>query len=259
MFFPAPPPADRDIEGLRALRRSLNSPVVAIEMLPTGPASAAIVLHGGPGDRPRVTIALRSARSGQLAFFTADEERAQFGSPAVALDAALSFAESMGFLFDDDEVEAVGDDGPAHAARFWRAFVSTDAPWESSQAPGAGPDELLLEEIDVVAPGTAPDRPVGPESVPRAETAPEEVEIAAREADPPDQAPDELPPVAGAAPDPGDPGEAGETAEAVADPGPPAVDPVLLLTKFRRVAGGPGAPEAPDGRSNAHIRMVSRF
>jgi hypothetical protein len=42
---------------LRALRLSLNTPVVAIEALPVGPAAAGIALHRGP-EGALLTVAL---------------------------------------------------------------------------------------------------------------------------------------------------------------------------------------------------------
>jgi hypothetical protein len=234
MFFPASAPPDCDAQGLRALRRSLNTPVVAIDLLPPGPATAAIALQQGAADAPRVTIALRATRSGQLAFFCADDERAQFGSPAVAMDAALSFAESMGFLFDDDEVEGVGDAGPSQAAQVWLAFVSTDTP---AAVERREPDELLLEEFDILEP------------------VPAEVEIEAKDADHSDSDRDAASPAFEALPGKV-PLEADEEAEAPFDPG---FDPALVLTKFRRSFGAPGALELPSERHDTQIRVMSRF
>jgi hypothetical protein len=238
MFFPASAPPDCDVQGLRGLRRSLNTPVVAIDLLPSGPASAAIALQHGSDDAPQVTIALRATRSGQLAFFSADEKRAQFGSPGVAMDAALSFAESMGFLFDDDEVEGEGEAGSTQAAQIWRDFVSTDAPAVVSRR---APNEVLLEEIEVL------------------EQAPAPVEIEARSADLTDSIPDAVPPAVppavgvllGRAPF-----EADEQAEAPFDP---VLDLALVLTKFRRGSEASIAAEPPSERHDTQIQVMSRF
>ena len=102
------------------LRLSLNTPVVAIEQLPVGPAAAGIALHQAPAGRSLV-LAIRAVRTGQMLFFVPDTDwQAQHG-PELALEAALSFAESMGFLFDDD---AARDDG----ARKWTEFLAEAAP-----------------------------------------------------------------------------------------------------------------------------------
>jgi hypothetical protein len=116
---------------LRALHVSLNSPVVAHESLPNGPASAAIAL-----DAQGALLCLRSVRTGRTAFFHSREELAS--TPRLALDAALSFAESLGFLFDAD---AVALRGAAAAVRLWEELCGDAAPL-------ARPDADDLEEGD---------------------------------------------------------------------------------------------------------------
>ena len=140
MFFVSPESADPDSRELRALRRSLNTPVIAVEGLPVGPASAAIALHAGPPDRPRVTIAVRSLRGESVCFYTASEALTDLNSQDLALDAALSFAEGMGFLFDDDEVAAGGDAGPQQAARAWRELLDADPPPLEDVVAGGEPE-----------------------------------------------------------------------------------------------------------------------
>jgi hypothetical protein len=117
--------------GLRALHVSLNSPVVALELLPTGPASAAVAQ-----DAAGALVCLRSVRARQTRFFASTDDLA--ATPALALEAALSFAESMGFLFDDDEVRLRGPEG---AAQLWEE-ISGDA------APGASLAPAEVEEPD---------------------------------------------------------------------------------------------------------------
>lgn len=119
---------------LERLRLSLNTPVVALENLPVGPAAAGVALHRG-AERARLTLAVRSTRSGQALFFHpdgwGDDEPAD-----LAVDAALSFAEGMGFLFDEDLVQRGLD--PAQAARVWADFLEESAPeegeWSQDQA-----------------------------------------------------------------------------------------------------------------------------
>ena len=108
---------------LRALRLSLNSPIVEVESLPVGPANAAIALHEAFGSL-RVTLALRSERGGKRVFY-AHEEPGETDFDRM-IDAALSFAEGMGFLFDDDEVEARGEVGPREGARIWLGFTGVE-------------------------------------------------------------------------------------------------------------------------------------
>ena len=137
----APDPAR---SALRSLRPSLNTPVVVVEDLPAGPASAAIAWLGDPAG-PRVVLAIRSERSGQAIFYGPDDEPWQGHGPDVALDAAVSFAESMGFLFEDDRVSQAPDE----ARRLWADLL--DAGGRSRGALPAPPEpdgeEYWLEEI----------------------------------------------------------------------------------------------------------------
>jgi hypothetical protein len=121
MYFSEQRPRDeRDGERLRVLHLSLNTPIVAIEEFPVGPARAGIALCEDPEGAIRLEIAVRSLRTGQMIFYAPDEE---FDGERNAVDAALSFAEGMGFLFDEDEIAARGDDGCREAAARWRNLV----------------------------------------------------------------------------------------------------------------------------------------
>ncbi len=116
MIQPARSPRRVAGSGLRALHVSLNSPVVVLESLPNGPASAAVALDG-----VGAMLCLRSIRAGRSVFFASSEG---IGSAQLALDAAVSFAESMGFLLDDDEVSLRG---PEAAARLWEEICGDAA------------------------------------------------------------------------------------------------------------------------------------
>jgi hypothetical protein len=107
----------RPTDLLHALYVSLNSPVVSLDQLPAGPASAAIAVHGDG-----TTLWIRWARTGTLASFSAE---ARFG-----LEAALSRAESLGFLFDD-EANLAGEGHPRSAWPAWVAEIFAPEPAES--------------------------------------------------------------------------------------------------------------------------------
>ncbi len=132
MIFRAESPLESASGALRGLRRSLNAPVVTLESLPIGPARAAIAQHCEPA--AGVTLLVRSLRSGAHAFFTSGPELHELGSPQLALDAALSFAESMGFLFEDDALETRGKDGEAEAARIWHELLGEHREAASEEA-----------------------------------------------------------------------------------------------------------------------------
>ena len=137
MILSARAPLEPFGRPLRGLYVALNSPVVTVEALPPGPARAAVALH-----EAGASLCLRSVRTGQVRLFTTTQELA--GERRVALDAALSFAESMGFLFDEDEVVERGDVGPEEAALLWQEHCGE--PVEPTQGPD--PEILLEESVD---------------------------------------------------------------------------------------------------------------
>lgn len=125
MILPAEAPLEPFGWPLHALFVALNTPVVTLDSLPTGPASAAVARHA-----EGASLCVRAVRSGGVRWFvTTDDLR---GDPRVAVDAALSFAESMGFLFDDDEVARRGDRGPEEAVAIWRSACGEEAPDDES-------------------------------------------------------------------------------------------------------------------------------
>ncbi len=113
MILPAREPLEPHGRPLGALYVALNRPVITVEPLPAGPISAAVALHDAGA-----SLCLRCVRTGQVQLYTTTRELAS--ERRVALDAALSFAESMGFLFDADEVSSRGDLGAEQAALLWR-------------------------------------------------------------------------------------------------------------------------------------------
>lgn len=154
MFFPRSAPLHLTRDQVRGLRLSLNTPVVATEELPIGPARAAILVHEDASG-PQVTIGIRSLRASQVALYAFEGDLREESSFAVAVDAALSFAESMGFLFDEDELGAGGAAARARCQGLWRDLLGESAAVPA--APEEPAEELLLEELaEDVAPG-APD------------------------------------------------------------------------------------------------------
>ncbi len=157
MFQPAQSLAPLAGAKLERLRLSLNSPVVAVESLPVGPAAAGIAVHRLPGGA-LITIAVRAVRGGQLLYFHPDETWREGESEELVLEAALSFAESMGFLFDDDPIERGAD--PAQAAGLWASFLEPGRAREADTAIAPAPSEVEAEGDAAVAPceaSVAPD------------------------------------------------------------------------------------------------------
>jgi len=151
VLFSRQDPPDPTRSALRALRPSLNTPVLGVEELPPGPASAAIACLAGTGG-PRISLALRSLRSGEVVFFGPEAGTVESQEPELALDAALSFAESMGFLFDDDRLAEDPDGG----WRLWRGLLESAGRGPLAAPAGPLPAAPELDWLeDVAAPALA--------------------------------------------------------------------------------------------------------
>jgi hypothetical protein len=111
-------------DALHALYVSLNSPVVSLDPLPVGPAAAAIAVHD-----EGTTLLVRSVRTGTVASFAAE---ARFG-----LESALSRAEALGFLFDD-EANLAGEGHPRSAWPAWIAEIFAAEPAEGESTDRSG-------------------------------------------------------------------------------------------------------------------------
>jgi hypothetical protein len=123
MIVPAAGPLASAPEGLHALYVSLNSPVIALDRLPVGPAAAAIAVHGAG-----TTLLIRSARTGTVAYFHAE--------PRAGVEAALSHAERLGFLFDDEAnlagFGALRSEWPAWLTEIFSAEFAEHEPGDES-------------------------------------------------------------------------------------------------------------------------------
>lgn len=166
-------PLELSADRLRGLRLSLNTPVVSIEELPVEPARAAIAIHDEIDGRPNITVGVYSLGSGVPVLFSVDGGLRDQSALANGIDAALSFGESMGFLFDEDELES----GPPEEARsraldLWRELIvpasgeSKVTPQPSvvpaAPTPASGPGEsfaaeLLDDEVLLLEEVAAPD------------------------------------------------------------------------------------------------------
>lgn len=140
-------------DRLLALRMSLNAPVLATAELPAGPARAAIVVHAQGATRC-FSIVVRSLRSGASVIYELEDEDLREDSGwAVALDASLSFGESMGFLFDDEMLVDRRPETLRRAlARLHEILAPPDVSDDDSPAASAQqvsvaePTEILLED-----------------------------------------------------------------------------------------------------------------
>ena len=137
-----------------AARFSLNAPVIATPELPAGPARAAILLYLEGGQR-QVLVAIRSLSRGvavQYQLFSKDLQEIT----GVALDAALSFAESMGFLFDDECVHGKSPEERHAALAMIRDLFAPILAGEESAVAKPPEVEILLQEDHLVGQEAAP-------------------------------------------------------------------------------------------------------
>jgi hypothetical protein len=216
-------------ERLRGLRISLNAPVIATPELPPGPARAAIVVHRELEGHLAVSVGVRTLKSGEIAVWTADASFTDDAEVAVAIDGALSFAESMGFLFDE-EVATGSQDERDRAKRQWEELMGSSS---GSLDPKlvAEEEELEIELSPEAELGPEPAPPPAPEPADSFGTAPGDLaaadelelqeEIAAESPEP-----DVAPQSAGAA------------------PAPPPPEEKTLLSKFRGHAAARNAAAA---------------
>jgi len=149
MFSPRQRPLLLVAERLLGVRLSLNTPVVGTAELPAGPARAAIVVHAEGGIR-RFLVGVRSLRNGASVLYELEgDDLTETSGWAVALDAALSFGESMGFLFDD---EILADRNPAalrSALASVREIIAPPGPSEQDAESSPTPEEeaeILLDD-----------------------------------------------------------------------------------------------------------------
>jgi len=157
-FLPRSTPLELSADQLRGLRLSLNTPVVSIEELPVEPARAAIAIHDEIDGSPNITVGVFSLRSGVPVLFSFEGGLRNQNALANGIDAALSFGESMGFLFDEDELEScLTEEARSRALRLWRELI-VPASGESkldpqpsvepaAPPPAPGPDESFAAEL----------------------------------------------------------------------------------------------------------------
>jgi hypothetical protein len=161
MFLPRATPLALTPERLLGLRVSLNTPVVSTEEVAPGPARAALAVHQDSAGRPTVTLAVRPVDSSGVVFYGLEEDLPGDAMLSVGVDAALSFGESLGFLFDDDTLQGGGRGARERAFALW-CSVAGPPPESAAGVPeaDAAAEELLLEDLveeaEAAPPAAAP-------------------------------------------------------------------------------------------------------
>ena len=118
MFFTRSRPPRAAEDRLRSLWLAVNTPDLAADELPSGPARAAIAVCEEATGAFALSVLVRSLGDGSLACWSWDGA-IDAGGLRRAADAALSFAESMGFLFDDDALSSPDAAARRRALDFW--------------------------------------------------------------------------------------------------------------------------------------------
>jgi hypothetical protein len=142
-------PLELSADRLHGLRLSLNTPVVSIEELPVEPARAAIAIHDEIDGSPNITVGVYSLRSGVPVLFSFEEGLRDRTALANGIDAALSFGESMGFLFDEDELGSdSAEEARCRALELWRELIvpSSGGSQVDPQPSAAPPVESFTDE-----------------------------------------------------------------------------------------------------------------
>lgn len=160
MFLPSsdePPIHETEIV---AFCTALNTPVVNIEDLDVGPARAAILLSADSSRGLSLLVRVSLISLPQGVTFRFQEDPALFGTHERAVEAALGFAEGMGFLFDLDLIESGGPSGRARALRIWSSLIDSSSSQTDLNAPNSDApeleltDDLILEDEVVESPST---------------------------------------------------------------------------------------------------------
>lgn len=137
MFFSRRRPLAVREEQLRSLRLALNTPDLAAEDLPAGPARAAIAVREEADGGMALSVLVRSLGDGSLVCWSWDGVLAP-DTLARAVDAALSFGEGMGFLFDDDALSEGSEEIRQRALDHWWELSG----WSTADAPAANASAL---------------------------------------------------------------------------------------------------------------------
>lgn len=102
---------------------SLNAPVVYGDDLPPGPARAAIVTYAEDYGDFGMAVGMRALEDGTVAVYRYREPIVDPADIAAALEAALIFAEGLGFLFDEDMIDANSRSGRREALEHWNRLM----------------------------------------------------------------------------------------------------------------------------------------
>lgn len=150
--------------AIHGLCVSLNAPVLNIADLPVGPARAAVVLYDCGYGTLALALGVRSIETRQVAVYAYRGTVEESEMPSGALEVATRFGEHMGFLFDEDVVDAADPETHGRALGLWTDAAGAPelGEWRADEAPQVAeapaplalpvplagePDELVLEDL----------------------------------------------------------------------------------------------------------------
>lgn len=124
MFVPCSDAPAVSESAIAAFCAGLNTPVVNIEMLEVGPARAGIMLAADTRGELNLMVRVSLISSGEGVTFKFQGDPMAYGGAASAMEAALSFSEGMGFLFEEDLLRQDDGQGRARALQIWTALCA---------------------------------------------------------------------------------------------------------------------------------------
>lgn len=164
-----PEPKSNAIE-LVSLCCSLNSPVVSIPELPVGPASAAIAIHTDADRGSHITVAVQCRRTADVVLFRSRDDLGGLGGAVER--SALLWAESLGFLFDEELCTGAGNETGVRnelATEIWRELTQESWPVPADADPCTKPAaQMVLSKFRIqrAAWSGAAQATPGPETTP---------------------------------------------------------------------------------------------
>lgn len=147
MFLPSTRSLAVRDDAFRSLRLSLNTPELCADELPAGPARAGIALYVESDGTYALTVAVRSLGGGRLVAWSWDQPLSP-SSFRSGIDAALCFAEGMGFLFDEDAIGSSSGELRRRALDGW---------WELAGWPEVTTIDLVTPPTEVETQAPRPD------------------------------------------------------------------------------------------------------
>jgi hypothetical protein len=156
MFMPCSDAPAIAESAIAAFCASLNTPVLNIEMLEVGLARAGIMLAAQEYGQLVLLVRVSLMANGEGVTFQFQGDPADLGDAAGALEAALSFSEGMGFLFEEDLLCRGDRSGRARAFNIWNSLCNRREDPIGAAEPTVVPEAARVAAPPPVARGPVP-------------------------------------------------------------------------------------------------------